>query len=124
MDINMFKLPKSKYNKNVVEKIINDVEEQLKRNVGALHLAISKDNSTYSETEGYSKLISTINNIRKEDWIMDKTSNTTVYEGIGNIAVVASCQPEICLYMLLKALKLTIMLCFLWKIEYMILQKK
>lgn len=105
MNINKYKKSGSKFNKKTVSIIINDVEEKIKSNVGALHLAVNKDNDEYSETEVFSTLVDTIDRIKKEDWVLGKNSKNIMYEGTGNIAVISESKPEICLYMILKALK-------------------
>jgi len=105
MKIDKFKRPVDKFNKKIVEEIIRGIEVKIKENVSALHLAVNKDNEEYAETEEFSRLINTIERIKKEDWIMEKNTRTTKYEGLGNIAVISESKPDLCLYMIIKALK-------------------
>lgn len=105
MDINEYRKAKFKFNKKIVGEIIKELEEMVKTSVGQLHLAINSDNEEFSETESFSKLVDTIERIKKEDWIIDNNNKSVIYEGLGNIAIVSDCKPDVCLYMILKALK-------------------
>ena len=105
MDIRNIKIEQSKYNIKLVNEIFDKIENQIKKSVGPLHMAVSEDNKEFSETQEYSNLINTINKAKEEDWIMKNNSKTLMYDGLGSIAAVTDDRSDVSLYLILKALK-------------------
>ncbi|MBR2704045.1 MAG: hypothetical protein IKE91_01080 [Clostridia bacterium] len=105
MDVKKLEKEQSKFNTKVVKEIFEKIEKEFKSKVGPLHMAVSEDNKEFSETQEYSKLLDTISRAKKEDWIMDNNSKTTIYEGLGSIGVISNDVSDVSLYLILKALK-------------------
>lgn len=105
MDVKKLEKEQSKFNTKVVKEIFDKIETEIKSKVGPLHMAVSEDNNEFSETQEYSKLLDTISRAKKEEWIMDNNSKTTIYEGLGSIGVISNDTSDCSLYLILKALK-------------------
>lgn len=94
-----------KFDIKVVKEIIGNIDFEIRKNVGVLFSSIDDDNKNFYESEMYSKIISILNQLNKEGYIMERNTRDVVYDGLGNIGVLYNGQPEIFLYMTLKALK-------------------
>lgn len=94
-----------KFDIKVVKEIIGNIDFEIRKNVGVLFSSIDDDNKNFYESEMYSKIISILNQLNKEGYIMERNTRDVVYDGLGNIGVFYNGQPEIFLYMTLKALK-------------------
>lgn len=94
-----------KFDIKVVKEIIDNIDFEIRKNVGVLFSSIDDDNKNFYESEMYSKIISILNQLNKEGYIMERNTRDVVYDGLGNIGVFYNGQPEIFLYMTLKALK-------------------
>lgn len=95
----------SDFNIKIVKKIFDNIKKEIKENVSSLHNSISNDNKEFFENFEYKNLLEIVENVEKEEWLIEKSSNTKIYTGIGNIGVCYNGTPEITLYMILKALK-------------------
>ena len=94
-----------KFDIKVVKEIIGNIDFEIRKNVGVLFSSIDDDNKNFYESEMYSKIISILNQLNKEGYIMERNTRDVVYDSLGNIGVFYNGQPEIFLYMTLKALK-------------------
>ena len=94
-----------KFDIKFLKEIIGNIDFEIRKNVGVLFSSIDDDNKNFYESEMYSKIISILNQLNKEGYIMERNTRDVVYDGLGNIGVFYNGQPEIFLYMTLKALK-------------------
>lgn len=95
----------SEFNIKVVKKIFNDIKDKIKENVNILHNSINNDNEEFLEKFEYKNLLDIVENVEKEEWIIEKNDKTKIYSGGSNIGVCYNGVPEITLYSILKALK-------------------
>ena len=95
----------SKFDFKKVRNILDQIEKHIKDNVGPMVSLINEDNSLFCENYSYTKLIETIDRINKEPWILEKRSKHLLIDGIGNLGVIYNGNPEILVYLSLKALK-------------------
>ena len=105
MDIKKLQKNQSKFSLKQAKEIFDKIENKMKKNVGQLHMAIANDNAEHSQTQEFSRLIDVITNAKKEVWIMDKNSATTMHEGVGSIAAIINDTSDVSLYLILKAIK-------------------
>ena len=94
-----------KFDFKKVRNILDQIEKHIKDNVGPMVSLINEDNSLFCENYSYTKLIETIDRINKEPWILENRSKHLLIDGIGNLGVIYNGNPEILVYLSLKALK-------------------
>lgn len=95
----------SEFNITIVKKLFLNIEKRIKENVALFHNYIEQDNKKFFEKFEYTKLLDVLDRVNKEEWIMEKSSKTHIYYGIGNIGVCYKGNIDIALYLILKALK-------------------
>ncbi len=95
----------NKFNSLTVSKIIEEIEVFIKEKVGTFYANIKNDNEKFSEKFEYSKLIDVLNRLKKEPWLMKYSSKNEITEGIGTLGLIYNGQPDLLLYMAIKALK-------------------
>lgn len=95
----------SKFDINKVKNIVEQIENTIKNNVGPIVNLINDDNKLFADNLTYSKLIETIERLKKELWYLEKKSKSLLIEGIGNLGVIYNGNTELLLYLSLKALK-------------------
>lgn len=119
MDFNDIKENKicSKFDIKKVKLILEQIEKHIKENVGPMVSLINEDNKLFAESYTYTKLIETIDRINKEPLVLEKRSKSLLIEGIGNIGVIYNGNPEVLLYLSLKALRTNNNIVFFENIE-------
>lgn len=88
-----------------VKLIIDEIELNLKQNVGPVVNLINEDNSNFAEKTTLAKLLTAIEQVKSEEWILKKSSKKYVVQPVGNIGVVYDGNPYIFFYLCLKAIK-------------------
>lgn len=95
----------SKFELKKVKTIIEQIAKYVRDNVGPMVSLINEDNSLFGESYSYTKLIQSMDKVNKEPWILEKRSKNLLIDGIGNLGVIYDGNPELLLYLSLKALK-------------------
>lgn len=85
--------------------IIDEIELNLKQNVGPVVNLINEDNNNFAEKTTLAKLLDIVEQIKTEEWILKEASKKYVVNPIGNIGVVYDGNPYVFFYLCLKAIK-------------------
>lgn len=105
MNFDYLNKEQSKFNITIVKQLIINIEKRIKENVALFHNCIEQDNEKFFEKFEFSKLLTAVERINKESWIMEQNTKNKIYCGIGNIGVCHKCNADVILYLILKALK-------------------
>lgn len=105
MNFDFLNKEQSKFNITIVKQIVVNIEERIKKDVAIFHNYIEQDNKNFFEKFQFSKLLTAIDRINEESWIMERNNKAKIYYGIGNIGVCHKCNADLVLYLMLKALK-------------------